>query len=207
MTRKFTGTQLVLATHNAGKAAEIAALLKDYVPTFTTAAALNLIEPDETETTFIGNASLKAVVAAMASGIPALADDSGLAVTALNGAPGIYSARWAGPDKNFATALARVERELGTFTDRSATFVCALALAWPDGHVETVEGRVDGTLIFPARGEHGFGYDPIFIPIGHHQTFAEMPAAAKQADNHRVRAFTALVEKVFTAEARRRGEK
>ena len=167
------------------------------MPAFTTAAALKLVEPEETEITFAGNASLKAVVAAMSSGMPALADDSGLAVTALNGAPGIYSARWAGPNKDFTAAMTRVERELAQATDRSASFVCTLALAWPDGHIETVEGRIDGTLVFPARGTHGFGYDPIFVPNGHDRTFGEMSADEKQAISHRTRAFAALVEKVF----------
>lgn len=197
MTRKFTGHQLVLATHNKGKAAEIAALLKEHVPSFSTAADLHLPEPEETETTFIGNAALKARAAAMTSNIPALADDSGLSVTALNGAPGIYSARWTGANKDFAAAMARVQKELGDTADRSASFICVLALAWPDGHVETVEGRLDGTLVFPPRGPGGFGYDPIFVPDGFDRTFGEMTADEKRAISHRTLAFAALVKKVF----------
>ena len=135
--------------------AEIATLLAGRVAHFPTAGDLGLPEPDETETTFIGNAVLKARAAAKGSGLPALADDSGLSVTALGGAPGIYSARWAGPDKDFKAAMARIERELGGAADRSAAFICALALAWPDGHVETAEGRIDGQLVFPAEGRQG----------------------------------------------------
>ena len=204
--RRFAGDTLVIATHNKGKVPEIAALLEGHVAQFKTAGELGLPEPEETEATFTGNAALKARAAAIASCLPALADDSGLAVTALGGAPGIYSARWAGPGKDFKAAMARVERELGDNPDRAAAFICALALAWPDGHVETVEGRLDGTLVFPPRGQKGFGYDPIFIPAGDTRTFAEIGAAEKQATSHRARAFVLLKDKVFTAEARRRGE-
>jgi non-canonical purine NTP pyrophosphatase (RdgB/HAM1 family) len=195
--RRFTGDKLVLATHNKGKAAEIAALLSGHVQSFPTVSDLNLPEPDETENTFIGNAILKACAAAKATGLPALADDSGLAVTALKGAPGIFSARWAGPNKDFKAAMARVQKEMGNAADRSAAFICALAIAWPDGHAEAVEGRLDGTLIWPPRGDKGFGYDPIFVPEGHSQTFGEMPASEKEAISHRARAFAKLVEKIF----------
>ena len=197
MTRRFAGDKLVLATHNKGKAAEIAALLADYVDAFPTSAELSLPEPSETENTFIGNAMLKARVAAKESGLPALADDSGLSVTALNGAPGIFSARWAGPKKDFHAAMERVNREMGGARDRSAAFICALAVGWPDGHAEAVEGRIDGTLIWPPRGDKGFGYDPMFVPDGYDKTFAEIPASEKQQMSHRARAFEKLVKEVF----------
>ena len=161
------------------------------------AAALGLAEPEETGDTFIANAALKARAATDASGEPALADDSGLVVPALDGAPGIYSARWAGPGKDFRVAMDRIEAELAargreTIGGAAAYFVCALALAWPDGHCETVEGWVDGTLVFPPRGRHGFGYDPIFVPDGHARTFGEMPPEEKQPLTHRARAFEQL---------------
>ena len=198
MARRFTGDRLVIASHNKGKVREIALLLGAYVAHFPSAGELGLPEPEETETTFIGNAELKARAAAKGSGLPALADDSGLVVPALNGDPGIYSARWAGPDKDFAVAMERVRQELGT-KDPSAYFVCALALGWPDGHVESVEGKVFGHLTFPPRGERGFGYDPIFIPDGLNQTFGEMHEATKHRISHRARAFTQLVEACFAS--------
>lgn len=197
MRRRFTEKKLVLATHNKGKAAEIASLLKSHVESFVTAGDLNLPEPEETEETFIGNAVLKAVAAAKASGLPALADDSGMAVTALEGAPGIYSARWAGPDKNFRKAMERVHRELDIEEDRSAAFICALAVAWPDGHSEAVEGRLDGTIVWPPRGDKGFGYDPIFVPDGEKRTFGEMAPEEKESMSHRAKAFAKLVKQVF----------
>jgi non-canonical purine NTP pyrophosphatase (RdgB/HAM1 family) len=197
MVRHFAGNKLVLATHNQGKVKEIAALLADHVESFVTASDLNLPEPEETESTFVGNAALKALAAARESGLPALADDSGVAVTALNGAPGIYSARWAGPEKDFKMAMERVQRELGGAADRSAAFICVLALAWPDGHVETVEGRLEGTIVWPPRGDKGFGYDPIFVPEGYDRTFAEMASKEKQVMSHRARAFERLREKCF----------
>lgn len=187
------GMRLVAATHNPGKAREIDALL-DGNYEVVTAGALGLPEPDETESTFIGNAVLKARHAAQRSGLVALADDSGLSVAALDGAPGIYSARWAGPDKDFAMAMARVEErieETGSREDR-AWFTSALAVAWPDGPVVAVEGRVDGRLTFPPRGDRGFGYDPIFIPDGHALTFGEMEPAVKDALSHRALAFAKL---------------
>lgn len=195
--RKFTGDTLVLATHNKGKVVEIAALLAPFAVTVKSAGELNLPEPDETEDSFIGNAKLKALAAATASGLPALADDSGLCVHALNGDPGIYSARWAGPTKDFKIAMAAVNDKLGAATDRSAHFICALALAWPDGNCEVFEGRIDGTLVWPARGANGFGYDPMFVPDGFDITFGEMDPDAKHAMSHRARAFAQLVAGCF----------
>jgi len=189
--RLLKGSRLVVATHNAGKAREIAALLDGDFEVLTADQA-GVAEPEETESTFVGNAVLKARHAAAASGLPSLADDSGMSVRALDGRPGIYSARWAEPGKDFAMAMARVERELGQAGDRSAWFTCALALAWPDGSVFAVEGIVEGALTFPPRGERGFGYDPIFIPQGRNQTFGEMDPAAKEAISHRTRAFAQL---------------
>ncbi|WP_296177768.1 RdgB/HAM1 family non-canonical purine NTP pyrophosphatase [uncultured Brevundimonas sp.] len=187
------GMRLVAATHNPGKAREIEALL-DGNYRIVTAGSLNLPEPDETETTFVGNAMLKARHAAEASGEVALADDSGLSVAALDGAPGIFSARWAGPGKDFALAMKKVEErleEIGS-TDRSAWFTSALAVAWPDGPCLVVEGRLDGDLVFPPRGDRGHGYDPIFRPEGSDRTFAEMTDAEKDAISHRARAFARL---------------
>lgn len=195
--RSFTDSELVIATHNAGKAREIEALLRPYGVEILTAGALALPEPEETGQTFIENALIKSEAAAQASGKPALADDSGLSVTALGGNPGIYSARWAGPDKDFNMAMEKVHEALGENMDRSACFVCALALSWPDGHSETFEGRIDGTIVWPARGEKGFGYDPIFVPTGHDITFAEMDSEQKQSMSHRARAFEQLVAACF----------
>ena len=187
------GAKLVVATHNAGKARELAEILENRFQLIT-AGDLSLPEPDETETTFVGNALLKARAAADASGLPALADDSGLSVAALDGAPGIYSARWAGPGRDFAVAMRKVEERLDETEDpdRSAWFTCALALAWPQGPAVVVEGRVDGTLAFPPRGGRGFGYDPIFTPVGHDLTFGEMEPARKDAMSHRAQAFAKL---------------
>ncbi|OYQ27121.1 non-canonical purine NTP pyrophosphatase, RdgB/HAM1 family [Sandarakinorhabdus cyanobacteriorum] len=184
--------KLVLATHNPGKVVELAELLGPHGLEVVSAGSLGLPEPDETETTFIGNARLKALAAATASGLPAISDDSGLCVDGLGGAPGIYSARWAGPGKDFAVAMARVNDELGD-KSRTAHFICALCVAWPDGHSEVVEGRVDGTLVWPPRGGNGFGYDPMFLMDGQAQTYGEMTRAEKEADNHRARAFRQLV--------------
>lgn len=195
--RKFTENELVIATHNPGKAREISDLLKPYVKTFHTAAELDLPEPEETAHTFTGNAAIKAIAAAKASGIPALADDSGLAVTALKGEPGIYSARWA-PNKDFNIAMAEVNRRLGRSPDRTAAFICALAIAWPDGHAETFEGRIEGILTWPPRGDKGFGYDPMFIPEGDTRTYAEIEPAEKHATSHRARAFAKLVKECLT---------
>ncbi|MDZ4373439.1 MAG: RdgB/HAM1 family non-canonical purine NTP pyrophosphatase [Phenylobacterium sp.] len=187
------GLRLVVATHNPGKARELVEILDGRFD-LVSAGELGLAEPDETEATFVGNALLKARAAADASGLIALADDSGLSVTALDGAPGIYSARWAGPEKDFGAAMAKVEarlEEVGA-TDRSAWFTSALAVAWPNGPAVVVEGRIDGTLTFPPRGDRGFGYDPIFIPAGLDQTFGELEPAVKDAMSHRARAFEML---------------
>lgn len=201
--RKFTEQELVLATHNAGKAREIADLLGPYVGHFKTAAELDLPEPEETGLTFIANAELKALAAARESGKPALADDSGLAVHALGGDPGIYSARWAVTEdgtRDFALAMQKVEEALAGKDDRSASFICALTLAWPDGHVESVEGRANGQIVWPPRGENGFGYDPIFQADGYDITFGEMDPARKHDISHRADAFAKLVERCLKPE-------
>jgi XTP/dITP diphosphohydrolase len=192
------GARVVVATHNPGKAVEIAALLDGRYETVA-AVTLGLPEPEETETTFMGNAVLKARAAADATDLPAIADDSGLGVAALGGAPGIYSARWAGEPRDFGVAMARVETALvdAGVDNRRAAFHCALALAWPHGPVLVVEGRVDGELVFPGRGTRGFGYDPIFRPQGRAQTFGEMDPAEKHAMSHRARAFAALRAALF----------
>ncbi len=192
------GTTLVAATHNPGKAKELVALLDGRFEILA-AGSLGLPEPDETESTFTGNALLKARHAAQLSGRIALADDSGLSVAALDGSPGIFSARWAGPGKDFGVAMAKVEERLietGS-ADRSAWFTSALAVAWPDGPAVVVEGRVDGQLVFPGRGDRGFGYDPIFVPDGHSETFGEMDPAQKDAMSHRARAFELLKAALF----------
>jgi XTP/dITP diphosphohydrolase len=192
------GVRLVAATHNPGKARELAALLEDRFQVVS-AAELGLPEPDEPETTFVGNALVKARAAADASGLIALADDSGLCVAGLGGAPGVYSARWAGPDRDFAHAMDMVAQRLSEAAsdEMEAWFICALAVAWPKGPMVAVEGRVDGTLSFPPRGALGFGYDPIFTAEGETQTFGEMDPAAKHAISHRARAFAALKAALF----------
>lgn len=192
------GVRLVAATHNPGKARELAALLEGRFEVVS-AAELGLAEPDEPETTFVGNAIVKARAAADASGLIALADDSGLCVAALGGAPGVHSARWAGPGKDFGHAMELVESRLADTEseDLAAWFVCALAVAWPGGPVVAVEGRVEGSLGFPPRGDRGFGYDPIFTPTGGSQTFGEMDPEAKDAISHRARAFAALKAALF----------
>ena len=196
--RLHPGTRLVAATHNAGKARELAALLDGRFE-IVTAGDLGLAEPDEPETTFVGNAVVKARAAADASGLIAIADDSGLCVAALDGAPGVHSARWSGPNRDFTHAMALVEQRLdeAMSDDRAAWFVCALAVAWPHGPVVGAEGRIDGTLTFPARGALGFGYDPIFTPAGGEETFGEMAPAAKDAISHRARAFAKLKAALF----------
>lgn len=198
--RKLAPGKLVVASHNEGKVREIRALLAPYGIEPVSAKSLDLPEPEETGTTFVGNAELKAMQAADLSGLPALADDSGLCVEALNGDPGIFSARWAGESKDFGLAMRLVEdnlQKLGPDVDRDAHFICALALAWPDGHVEWFEGRVDGLLVWPPRGENGFGYDPMFLPDGHEQTFGEMAADEKTPLTHRADAFRQLVAAVL----------
>ena len=192
------GARIVAATHNAGKARELAALMEARFEVVT-AASLGLPEPEKTEQTFVGNALVKARAAADAAGLIALADDSGLSVSALAGAPGIYSARWAGPNRDFSHAMRLVEQRLdeNRSDDASAWFTSALAVAWPNGPAVVVEGRVDGRLTFPPRGDKGFGYDPIFIPEGHALTFGEMDAAQKDQLSHRSRAFTKLKAALF----------
>lgn len=192
-----TGSKLVLASHNHGKLREITKMLAPYRVDAVLAADFGLPEPDETAPDFVGNARLKAVAAAVATGLPALSDDSGFSVAALDGAPGVFSARWAGLDKNFAAAMARVQRELGDKLDRRAWFTCALCLAWPDGHTETFLARSEGCVVWPPRGDQGFGYDPMFLPAGASQTYGEMDAGAKNASSHRARAFAQLLPACF----------
>ena len=190
------GERIVLATHNPGKLAEIVDLLRPCGVDVVSAGQLGLSEPDETEPGFAGNARLKAV-AATSAGLPALADDSGFCVAALGGAPGVLSARWAGPNKDFRAAMDRVWTELDNHSDRRAWFVSALCLARPGGHTATYIGRSDGTLAWPPRGDKGFGYDPIFIPAGETQTYGEMDPATKHATNHRARAMAQLLRSCF----------
>lgn len=193
----MTINELIIATHNEGKAREIAELLAPHVETFTTAAELGLDDPEETGDTFEANALLKARAACAATGKAALADDSGLAVNALDGAPGIYSARWAelgdGSGRDFTHAMQKVHSALADSQDRSAEFVCVLALVYPDGREETFRGTVPGSIIWPPRGDQGFGYDPIFLPHAHEETFAEMGASQKQSMSHRAHAFQKLL--------------
>jgi XTP/dITP diphosphohydrolase len=203
--RRIEG-RLVIATHNAGKLQEMRELLAPYGIDAISAGDMGLSEPEETGTTFRANARIKAEAAATASGMPAFADDSGLAVDALGGAPGIHSARWAGPERDFRRAMENVEdklRALGATApqQRMAHFVSALCVAWPDGHVEEFEARVDGTLVWPPRGDRGFGYDPMFLPDGHTRTFGEMGSEEKhglpprgKGLSHRARAFVKLAE-------------
>ena len=206
--------RLVIATHNSGKLSELQDLLRPYGIEAISAGALGLPEPEETGTTFIENAMLKARASAEGSGLPALADDSGLCVDALEGAPGLFSARWAGPDKDFAGAMARICALLETRgarspAERRAHFVAALVMVWPDGRTETVEGKVFGTILDAPRGTLGFGYDPLFLPDGHTRTFGEMsapekhgiPADGSQALSHRARAFQILARRCFAAPA------
>ena len=196
MSRRFTGNRLIVASHNSGKVREIAELIAPYRIEAIPAATLALVEPEETEATFTGNALLKAHAAAKAGAMPALADDSGLCVDALDGEPGVYSARWAGRTKDFALAM-RVVRDRMTAkpgAPNAARFVCALALAWPDGHAEAFEGEVRGRISWPPRGTRGFGYDPIFIADGDEVTFGEMAPEQKHAISHRARAFAKLIE-------------
>ncbi len=191
MARRFAAQKLAIATHNPGKLVEIRDLLAPYGIETVGASELGVPEPEETGASFAENAALKARAVAAASGLPALADDSGLVVPALGGAPGIHSARWAGLERDFGAAMRRVERELNGRAP-SASFVASLALAWPDGHVECFLGEVEGSLVFPARGTRGFGYDPIFVPKGHAETFGEMDPATKHRMSHRAAAFAKL---------------
>lgn len=204
MNRAFTGTRLVVATHNPGKLREFVELLGPRGIEVIGSGELGLPEPVEDGATFADNARIKARAAAATAGLAALADDSGLEVAGLAGAPGVHSARWAGPARDFGQAMARIRDELarhfGSFeaADRRAAFVAALSLAWPDGHEETVVGRVDGLLVNPPRGTGGFGYDPMFVPEGQALTFAEMTSEEKQELSHRARALRLLVERCFT---------
>jgi len=191
--RLAAGARLVLASHNPGKLAEIEALVAPHSVSVISAGQLGLPEPVEDAPDFVGNARIKALAAARASGLPALSDDSGFCVACLGGAPGVLSARWAGPGKDFSSAMARVNAELGEAAERRAWFVAALCLGWPDGHTDTFVGRVDGSAIWPPRGERGFGYDPMFLPGGAAQTFGEMAPEAKHALSHRARAFVQLL--------------
>ena len=208
--RRLAG-RLVIATHNPGKLKEMRELLMPYGIEAVSAGELGLAEPAESGTSFKENARIKASAAATAAGLPAFADDSGLTVDALDGDPGIYSARWAGPEKDFRRAMQTVEdklRERGAreHSQRNAHFVSALCLAWPDGHVDEFEGTVDGTLVWPPRGERGFGYDPMFLPSGHTRTFGEMTNVEKhglpprgKGLSHRARAFLKLAEACLAA--------
>ena len=202
MTRKFTGDRLLVATHNAGKLAEIADILAPFGVSVVGAAEMNLIEPEETEDTFVGNARIKAHAAASATGLPALSDDSGITIDALNGAPGVYTADWAetGNGRDFMMAMTRANDELaakGPNTDRTAQFRCTLVIAWPDGHDEVFEGVMPGTLVWPIRGSEGFGYDPMFMPDGYKITCAEMHKDEKNKISHRGRALSKFVDACF----------
>jgi len=203
--RLVRGDRLVVASHNAGKVREIGELLAPYGVDAVSAGELGLPEPEETGASFVENAALKARAAAQASGLPSLADDSGLEVEALGGAPGIYSARWGGEGRDFALAMGRVARELEAEgahkpTARRANFTCALTIAWPDGEVETFEGKVFGHIVWPPRGTRGFGYDPIFQAEGCTQTFGEMEPVEKHAISHRARAFEKFVRATLRGE-------
>jgi XTP/dITP diphosphohydrolase len=194
MARKLRRDEkLVLPSHNPGKLTELVDLLRPHGIDVVSAGALGLPEPPEDAPDFVGNARIKALAAARASRLPALADDSGFCVAALGGAPGIFSARWARPGNDFAAAMSRVHQEMGAIADCRAWFFAALCLAWPDDHTETFVGRVDGTATWPPRGSHGFGYDPMFMPNGHTSTFGEMDSATKHALSHRARAFAQLI--------------
>lgn len=198
--RRLEPGRLVIASHNEGKVREIRDLLAPYGIEPVSAGSLGIPEPEETGTTFAANAELKARFSADLSGLVALADDSGLCVEALGGDPGIFSARWAGEDRDFGRAMALVHEKMaqaGEGAGRDAHFVCALALCWPDGHVETFEGRVDGTLVWPPRGDKGFGYDPMFVPLGETRTFGEYDPQEKHAVSHRADAFRKLVAAVL----------
>ena len=199
MTRRFPGGELVVATHNKGKLAEMAPMLESFGVTLIAAGDLGLPSPEETGTTFIDNALLKARFVAEATGKIALADDSGLCVAALGGAPGVYSADWAETPqgRDFKAACIRVHDEMKGSANTKATFVSVMALYWPDGHYETVRGEMPGDIVWPPRGQQGHGYDPIFVPGGHAHTFAEMSFDEKNKISHRARAMEALISKCF----------
>ncbi|MGB0901078.1 RdgB/HAM1 family non-canonical purine NTP pyrophosphatase [Halocynthiibacter sp.] len=200
--RKFTGKDLVVASHNAGKIREIGKLLEPFGINVKSAGDLGFEEPEETEDTFAGNARIKAHFAAKSSGLPALSDDSGIMVDALNGDPGVYTADWAETDdgRDFVMAMTKVQTlldEKNAAQPRKAAFVCTLCIAWPDGHDEVFEGRAEGQVVWPMRGEHGFGFDPVFQPQGHDVTFAEMLPEEKAPLTHRAAAFRLLVDGCF----------
>ncbi len=192
MRRLERGSRLVLASHNSGKLREIAALVAPYGIGMVSAGELGLAEPEETEADFAGNARLKALAAARVAGLPALADDSGFCVAALGGAPGVLSARWAGPAKDFALAMQKVQEARGESLDDRAWFVCVLCLAWPDGETASYLGRVEGRVVWPPRGKLGFGFDPIFVPNGASRTYGEITSDEKHAGSHRGQAMTQL---------------
>lgn len=194
MRRLSRGSKIVLASHNAGKLREFSTLLAESGITVVSAGELNLPEPEETAVTFVGNSEIKALAAARASGLPALADDSGFCVSALGGQPGVYSARWGGPTKDMTVAMERVHQEMGDTTDHAASFVAALCLAWPDGETHSIVGECHGQTVWPPRGEHGHGYDPMFVPEGETRTFAEMGESEKNALSHRGRAFALFLK-------------
>lgn len=198
MARHFNDTKLVIASHNQGKVREIGELLAPFGVETISVAELGLPVPIEDGDSFIANAEIKALAAATKSGLPALSDDSGIEVNALNGKPGIYTADWAGPNRDFAAAMTEVNRKMGEAEDRNANFTCALTLAWPDRHTESFEGKVFGSITWPMRGSKGFGYDPFFVPNGYQKTFAEMEPAAKHAMSHRADAFKQLIDACFT---------
>lgn len=200
--RKFTGKDLVVASHNAGKIREIGKLLEPFGINVKSAGDLGFEEPEETEDTFAGNARIKAHFAAKSSGLPALSDDSGIMVDALDGDPGVYTADWAetGHGRDFVMAMTKVQTlldEKNAAHPRKAAFVCTLCIAWPDGHDEVFEGRAEGQVVWPMRGEHGFGFDPVFQPQGHDVTFAEMLPEEKAPLTHRAAAFRLLVDGCF----------
>ena len=198
MPQKFTQTKLLIASGNAGKVMEIREILSEFNVQIVSTTDFDIKEPEEIGKTFIENAQIKAKYYGDITGLPALADDSGLCVDALGGEPGIYSARWAGPNKNFSDAISRIQKELSDKNNKKAKFVCALSLYWPKlGNMESVEGSVDGVLTFPAKGKGGFGYDPIFIPKGYDKTLAEMHSEEKQKISHRADAFDKLIKRCF----------
>ncbi len=202
MPRRFHGSRLVIASHNQGKVREIADLVSDLSVTVVSVGELGLPVPEETGDSFAANATLKAVAASLATGLPALADDSGLCAAAIDGRPGIHTADWAGPERDFAVAMRRLETALAGKSDRRAHFVSALALAWPDDHVEVFEGEVHGHLVWPPRGDRGFGYDPMFVPDGETRTYGEVDQAWKHRTSHRGKAFQKLLQGCFAGEAR-----
>lgn len=202
MTRKFTGSELVIATHNQGKLEEIRHLFEPFKIRIKGANELNLIEPDETDNTFVGNARIKAHSAAKLSNLPSLADDSGITIDALNGAPGVYTANWAetSSGRDFVYAMEKTHNaltEVDASYPRTAQFRCTLVLAWPDGYDEAFEGVIEGSLVWPMRGDNGHGYDPIFLPNGYNETFGEMDRWEKNKISHRADAFTKLLSGCF----------